>query len=72
MKRKRMSKAEIDILEEQILDILSDDHPQSVRHVFYRLTDPDLAVPIEKNDNGYRKVCTRMKAMRENGTLPYH
>ena len=40
IKRKRRTKAEIEQLEQQIYEVLAEDHPQSVRHVFYRMTDP--------------------------------
>src|SRR5690606_6384980 len=54
IKRDRRTKAQIEQLDEQILDVLATDHPQSVRHVFYRMTDPRLAEPVEKSDRGYR------------------
>lgn len=55
----------------QILDVLAQDHPQSVRHVFYRMTDPRLAEPVEKSDRGYRHVQHRITDLRRAGRLPY-
>jgi hypothetical protein len=58
-------------LDRQIFDVLKADHPQSVRHVFYRMTDPRLDEPVEKSDRGYRHVQARILAMRRDLTLPY-
>ena len=71
MTRTRMTKAHVEQLEDQILSVLSDDHPQSVRHVFYRMTDPRLPVVIEKSERGYGQVQRRMVEMRRSGMLPY-
>ena len=47
------------------------DHPQSVRHVFYRMTDPRLPEPVQKSDRGYRHVQDRVVKLRRAGKLPY-
>ena len=69
---RRRTRAQVVQLEAQILDVLTADHPQSVRHVFYRLTDPRLPEPVEKSDQGYQQLQKRMVAMRRAGRLPYH
>lgn len=69
--RKRMTKSEIAQLEQQIIDVLSEDNPQSVRHVFYRMTNPRLPISIPKTEAGYVQVQTRMVKMRRAGLLPY-
>lgn len=61
----------LDQLDQQIVDVLAADHPQSVRHVFYRMTDPRLPEPVEKSDKGYRHVQARCKALRLSGRVPY-
>ncbi|BCH23555.1 hypothetical protein [Mesorhizobium sp. L-8-3] len=71
LKRDRPSKARIEVLDEQILAVLEEDHPQSVRHVFYRMTDPQLEEPVEKSDRGYRHVQDRMEKLRRAGKLPF-
>src|SRR5688572_4638123 len=71
IKRGRRTKARVDLLEAQILAVLREDHPQSVRHVFYRMTDPRLPEPVEKSDSGYRHVQDRIVKMRRAGTVPY-
>ena len=70
-RRKRATKAEQSVLDDQILDVLGEDHPQSVRHVFYRMTDPRLPEPVDKTEHGYRRVQRRCLALRRNGSIPY-
>lgn len=71
IKRERRSRGRIDQLDAQILDVLREDHPQSVRHVFYRMTDPRLPEPVDKSERGYRHVQHRIVEMRRAGRLPY-
>ncbi len=69
--RSRRTADEISDLESQIHRVLLLDHPQSVRHVFYRMTDPRLPVHVEKSERGYRQIQHRMTEMRRRGRLPY-
>jgi len=69
--RERRSTKRVAQLDRQILDVLRIDHPQSIRHVFYRMTDPRLAEPVEKSERGYRAVQHRLKQLRRAGTVPY-
>lgn len=71
IKRDRRTKAQVDQLDAQIMDVLTEDHPQSVRHVFYRMTNPRLPEPVKKSDRGYRHVQDRVKKLRRAGRLPY-
>lgn len=71
IKRERRTKARIDQLDDQIVEVLAEDHPQSVRHVFYRMTNPRLPEPVEKSERGYRHVQDRVKKLREVGRVPY-
>lgn len=71
LKRDRRSKARIAQLDRQIIEVLAEDHPQSIRHVFYRMTNPRLPEPVEKSDKGYRAVQTRLKELRRAGRVPY-
>lgn len=52
LKRERRSAARLEQLDQQIIAALENDHPQSVRHVFYLMTDPRLPEPVEKSDRG--------------------
>ena len=71
IKRERRSQKRMDLLDAQIIAVLSEDHPQSVRHVFYRMTDPRLSEPVEKSDRGYRHVQDRCVKLRRAGRIPY-
>lgn len=71
IKRRRRTKAQVDALDAQILDVLRQDHPQSVCHVFYRMTDPRLTEPVEKSERGYAQVQHRIAELRRSGDLPY-
>jgi hypothetical protein len=71
IRRQRRTKGEVEQLERQILDVLRLDHPQSVRHVFYRLTDPRLPEPVPKTELGYRVVQNRLTLMRRESKVPY-
>ena len=54
-----------------IRDVLVQDHPQSVRHIFYRLLDPTLPVPVLKTEGGYRCVQRALVELRRAGRVPY-
>jgi hypothetical protein len=71
IKRIRRTSAQVAMLDSQIVDVLADDHPQSVRHVYYRMTDPRLPEPVEKTDAGYRTVQNRCLLLRRSGAVPY-
>lgn len=70
-KRYRRTKRAVDLLDARIVEVLRADHPQSVRHVFYRMTDPRLPEPVEKSDRGYRHVQARCVKLRRAGEMPY-
>ncbi len=72
IKRSRRTKEQTDQLDRQILAVLREDHPQSVRHCFYRMTDPRLPEPVEKSERGYRHVQNRCVQLRRAGRLPYN
>jgi hypothetical protein len=71
IKRRRRTRAQVEQLDAQIYDVLRQDNPQSVRHVFYRMTDPRLVEPVEKSDRGYRHVQGRCLKLRRAGAVPY-
>lgn len=71
LKRQRRTRRQVEILDGQIVEVLRKDQPQSVRHVFYRMTDPRLAEPVEKSEHGYRQVQARCVALRRSGAVPY-
>jgi hypothetical protein len=57
-------------IEQQISAVLEADHPQSVRHVYYRVCSRENPL-IEKTESGYRRVQSRTVIMRRAETLPY-
>lgn len=71
LKRSRRNSEQLEALDTQIIAVLKADHPQSVRHVFYRMTDPRLPEPVEKSDRGYRHVQDRCVKLRRSGRIPY-
>jgi len=71
IKRDRRTRDRVAQLDRQISEVLRVDHPQSVRHVFYRMTDPRLPEPVEKSERGYRHVQHRLKELRRAGAVPY-
>jgi len=71
VKRQRRSEALVEQLERQIFEVLAADRPQSVRHVFYRKTDPRLPKPVEMSEQGYRQLQERIVKMRWSGVLTY-
>lgn len=71
IKRNRRTNEQLEILDGQIIGVLSDDHPQSIRHVFYQMTNPRLEAPVEKSDNGYSQVQARLVKLRREGAVPY-
>ena len=72
LKRIRRTNEQMEQLDQQIIDVLEEDHPQSVRHVFYRMTDPRLPEPVEKSDRGYRHVQDRCVKLRRSGRVKYN
>lgn len=71
LKRFRRTNEQLEQLDQQIIEVLKEDHPQSVRYIFYRMTDPRLPEPVEKSDRGYRHVQDRCVKLRRAGRVPY-
>jgi hypothetical protein len=69
--RRRRTQAQIATLVRQIVEVLALDNPQSVRHVYYRMTDPRLIEVIAKTEQGYAQIKDRMKRLRRLGVIPY-
>jgi hypothetical protein len=70
IKRARRTKDEIGRIKSAIIDILSQDHPQTVRQVFYALT---VLGVIKKAEIEYHRTVIRLLTdMREEGAIPFH
>ena len=48
VERQWRTSGRMNLLDDQIVEDLREDHTQSVRHVIYRITNPRLATPVEK------------------------
>ncbi len=66
---KRRTKAEITAISTFLYEVLEDDNPQTIRHLFYRTTGAGL---IDKTEGEYRgTICRLLSAMRSRGEIPY-
>jgi hypothetical protein len=72
MMGRRRTRSEIDDMRATLYALLDADHPQSVRHLFYLMTDPRLRCAVEKSENGYRHVQYQLSEMRKAGLVPYN
>jgi hypothetical protein len=68
IKRDRRSKAEMVQLDESLMELLEEDHPQTVRGVFYQAT---VRGWVPKSEAGYRTVQRALMLLREHGELPF-
>lgn len=71
LKRPRITKAELLLLDEGIIQTVRKHRPCSVRQVFYQLTDPRLPAFVEKSDRGYARVQARCLLLRRSGRIKY-
>ena len=69
LKRTRRTKAEMDAIRNAIFAELEETHPQTVRHVFYRMVAMGVVPKMEKL--GYQTVMAQMLKMRKSGRLPW-
>jgi hypothetical protein len=68
-RRARRSKASIGQIEQGLYDILAEDHPQTVRQVYYQAVCRGI---IDKTENEYKNtVCRILAAMRRRGAIPF-
>jgi hypothetical protein len=68
IKRNRRSKAEMSQLDEHLLSLLEEDHPQTVRGTFYQAT---VRGWVPKTEKGYRTVQRALMLLRERDELPF-
>ena len=66
----RRTKARMDQLRRQLHALLEAEHPQSVRQVFFRMTDPSLPEPVARSFGGYITVQRLLVRMRREGVVP--
>ena len=70
IKRTRRTKADMAVICDAIHEVLEDDHPQSVRHVYYRLCSHPYAL-VPKTEAGYQTIKRKLLDMRKAGLVPW-
>jgi hypothetical protein len=68
IKRDRRTRAEVEHLQDNLVQVLKDDHPQTVRGVFYQATVRGL---VPKSEDGYRVVQRQLVVLRQAGRVPW-
>jgi hypothetical protein len=68
VKRARRTKAQLADLDDAIVAAVADEHPVTLRGVFYRASS---AGAVDKTERGYRAVGRRLLALRRTGRVPY-
>ncbi len=68
VKRSRRTNAELDLIDQAIIDSVATEHPVSLRGVFYRVMS---AGAIEKTEAGYNVVGRQLIKLRASGRVPY-
>lgn len=67
--KNRRTQEEIAHIQDQLLAILQEDYPQTVRQVFYAGTVRNL---FPKLESSYNLVCRELKRLRLEGRLPFY
>lgn len=68
VKRQRSTNAQLDVIDQAIIQAVEDDHPVSLRGVFYRVVS---AGAIEKTEEGYDLIGRQLLKLRRAGAVPY-
>ncbi len=67
-RRRRRTKADMQAIRTAMYDALEEDHPMTVRQVYYRLVSMG---DIDKTEAQYQTVCRLLVEMRRAGDLPF-
>jgi hypothetical protein len=68
LNRRRRTNAELSAVDEAIVEAVRDEHPVSLRGVYYRVVS---AGAVEKTENGYRLVGRQLLKLRRANVVPY-
>jgi len=68
VKRSRRTNAQLDVIDDVILECLREEHPASLRGTYYRVMSAGV---VDKTEAGYRLVGRQVLKLRRNGVLPY-
>lgn len=66
--RIRRTNAELDLIDSKIIEVLEEEHPATVRSVFYRVMSMGV---VPKTENGYKLVQRQLLKLRRNERVPY-
>ena len=69
LKRTRRTKAQMEAIRDAIFAELEETHPQTVRHVFYRMVAMGVFPKLEKL--GYQTVMAQLLKMLKSGRIPW-
>jgi hypothetical protein len=68
VKRRRRTNAQLDLVNQAIYEAVRDEHPVTLRGVFYRVVS---AGAVEKTEAGYRLVGRQLLKLRRAKVIPY-
>jgi len=69
IKRRRRTGAEISLLRYRMYEVLEQDHPMTVRQLFYQMVSRGI---IEKTEGAYKNIVVRLLGdMRRDGDIPF-
>lgn len=70
LKRPRRTQAQLAEIDRAIIQVLQEDNPQTVRHVYYRLVGAPYEL-VPKTEAGYRVVQRLLLILREDRQVPW-
>jgi hypothetical protein len=68
VKGRRRTKAQLEDLDQAIIAAVTEEHPVTLRGVFYRVVS---AGAVEKTENGYEAIQRQLLKLRRNQRVPY-
>lgn len=68
LQRRRRTNAELGALDAAIVEAVEDEHPVTLRGVYYRVVS---AGAVDKTEAGYRLVGRQLLKLRRDGSVPY-
>jgi hypothetical protein len=68
VKRKRRTNAELDAIDDAIVDALTRERPATLRGVYYRVVSAGM---IEKTESAYKVISRQLVKLRREGRVPY-
>src|SRR5687768_12723877 len=69
IRRHRRTRAEMDVIRQALIDLLAEDHPATVRQMFYRLVARGIIAKTEAEYKG--TICRLLVELRESGEVRF-